>query len=510
MTKSTTDHRETSVDQANQNTVWEALAASLLFALGTILVATGVITGASLSFQMFSSINPLALLGSLTVVAVATGVMIVGMLVLIGVIGSFVWPSVYGYANEYTIAGAAALTGVAVAIGAVTLGFAAPLNLLSSELPGSTDSLTAIATVAVPVSLLLGRLVHPNQQPGSNRSRYGSSVQNEDRRAGVAIGTEESHLYEPDSDMRWTGEGEAPDSKQAPSANPDPQPTGMDAGESEGGSMDWGSNYNDFEYDWRNETDVSMSDVGGMSGLKKELSRDVIKPLTSRRDKAEAFDIPLPNLLFYGPPGTGKSFIAKALATEIGLPFAKLSGSDVTSKWINESASMISQLFSEAETIADSEGGAVVFLDELDSVLKARDSASRHDEDQKIVNEFLNHLQETDEYNILFIGATNRMDVLDEAGIRAGRIDKKFHIGKPDLEAREAIIKAQLAERPHALTDQHIKRLAFQTDGQVAADLKSVIVDAARHSAFERGGEEIRWTDINSIDPSISECSSSL
>lgn len=253
-----------------------------------------------------------------------------------------------------------------------------------------------------------------------------------------------------------------------------------------------------YEFLWENSTDVSMAaDVGGMDEIKRELKRDIILPLTEGREKAEKLNIPIPNVLFYGPPGTGKTFLAKALATELGFPFAKLSGADVQSKWINESASKINKLFSEAKRIAAEEGGAVVFIDELDSVLKARgDAANSHAEDDKVVNEFLNQLQSTAEHNVLFIGATNRIDILDEGAVRAGRIDKRICVGKPDQATREAIIRAQLADRPHALTDEEIAALARNSEGAVAADLKAMVISACRESAFGREGNVIIFRDF--------------
>lgn len=193
--------------------------------------------------------------------------------------------------------------------------------------------------------------------------------------------------------------------------------------------------------------------------------------------------------------------MAQALATELGLPFAQLSGADVQSKWINESAQKINTLFEEAKMVADSEGGAVVFLDELDAVLKQRNTGgSAHEEDNKVVAEFLNHLQDTSEHNIVFIGATNRLEALDDAGIRSGRIDKKIHVGKPDQEARESILRAQLAERPNSLTDEQIERIAGSLDSEVVAvDIRSVVVEAARHSAFSRDDNQITWKDMTEV-----------
>ncbi len=257
-----------------------------------------------------------------------------------------------------------------------------------------------------------------------------------------------------------------------------------------------GVDLSETEFDWAADTSVSFEDVGGMDGLKTELERDVIKPLTTHREKAEELGITPTNIIFHGPPGTGKTFMAQALATELGLPFAKLSGADVQSKWINESSQKVKELFEEAEAVAEEAGGAVVFLDELDSVLKNRGAGQAHEEDTKVVNEFLNRLENTDEHNIVFIGATNRLESLDEAGVRSGRIDKKIHIGMPGCESRASILKAQLADRPHCLTEDQIRTIAEQTDGMTAADLTSLVEDAARNSLFGRGDDKITQDDI--------------
>jgi SpoVK/Ycf46/Vps4 family AAA+-type ATPase len=191
--------------------------------------------------------------------------------------------------------------------------------------------------------------------------------------------------------------------------------------------------------------------------------------------------------------------VAEALATEIGLPFTSLSGADIQSKWINESASTVNNLFSEAKEMAAREGGAVVFLDELDSVLKARSgSGSSHEEDNKVVNEFLNHLEDTKDHSIVFVGATNRVDALDDAGVRSGRIDLKIKVGKPDVEAREAILRAQLSNREHNIPDNGIEELAQATDGAVAADLE-LLVNRAAKNVLTRDGDVIRLKDIAKV-----------
>ncbi|WP_302079989.1 ATP-binding protein [Salinibaculum rarum] len=254
----------------------------------------------------------------------------------------------------------------------------------------------------------------------------------------------------------------------------------------------------DHQYDWVTETGVNMADVGGMDEVKAELRQDVIRPMKEGPEKAEKFDIPLPNVLFYGPPGTGKTYLAQALATEIGFPFVNLSGSDVTSKWVNESADRIGQLFDEAEELAEEAGGAVIFLDELDAVLPERQMDS-HGEDRKVVNEFLSHLQESARDRVLFIGATNERDHLDNAATRNGRIDKEIFVGQPDYDARKEIIDVQLTGRPNSLSDADIERLARATEGAVAADIQAIVTQAARNAAFGRGGDEIEVGDFERL-----------
>lgn len=261
--------------------------------------------------------------------------------------------------------------------------------------------------------------------------------------------------------------------------------------------------HNTMEFDWRTDTGVSMDDIGGMEDLKKQLRNEVIRPLTTDRQKAEKLGITAPNILFYGPPGTGKTYIAKALATELGLPFVKLSGSDVKSKWINESAQNASKLFSEAKTQARQEGGALIFLDELDSVLSKRSTSSQHEEDNKVVNEFLSHLEETKEQSVVFIGATNRPDNLDSAATRSGRIDRKIKIELPDAPARVNILKAQLKHRSYKIADENIEVIAKNAKDYSAADIEALVLDAARNAAWERNAEVIILEDIEAIDSDL-------
>jgi len=251
----------------------------------------------------------------------------------------------------------------------------------------------------------------------------------------------------------------------------------------------------DYQYDWVTETDVEMADVGGLGEVKEELRQDIVRPMREEPEKAEKFGIPLPNVLLHGPPGTGKTYLAKALASELEYPFAHLTGSDITSKWVNESTEQVGKLFAEAEDLAGETGGAVIFIDELDAVLPERQMDS-HEEDRKVVNEFLSHLQESARERVLFLGATNKREDLDSAAVRNGRIDKEIFVGKPDHEARVGIFEAQLDDRPHDVTEREIEALAEKTSGVVAADIESLVNQAARHAAYGRGGDRIEAGDI--------------
>jgi SpoVK/Ycf46/Vps4 family AAA+-type ATPase len=254
------------------------------------------------------------------------------------------------------------------------------------------------------------------------------------------------------------------------------------------------NNYHEYEYDWQSTTGVSFDDVGGMTETKWELQRETILPFANH-EAAEKLGVAPSNLLFHGPPGTGKTHLAKALATELGLPAAILTGSAINSKWINESAEQVRTLFNEAHEIAAAEGGAVIFVDEIDSVLKQRTGAgSSHAEDAKVVNEFLNHLENTGD-EIVFVGATNRLDSLDAAAIRAGRIDYKIEIGKPNRRTRKAILRAQLDSRSHDIPDEIIRKIATETEDYVAADLEQ-IVDKAAKQALQSDDNKIRPRNI--------------
>jgi AAA+ superfamily predicted ATPase len=458
----------------------EEITGIVLVACSGLLAYVGTRHGARVASEQLP--EPIAGEGLWPLLGIGTALLTVAgmaaiLTVILGVLGNIATPQLFGR-RGYTLAGVSGLVGTT---GAVLVEIFARL---SSTQTAGTTGITALALVSIP----LGGVFYWLWNPSSELLRRHSETEQPAPESAEEGRIQWSTDVEPGTPPTPTPSDQLRENPNNPDSTPMPDEQTQNSA----------VNLDELEYDWRTETDVMMSDIGGMDELKKELNTDVIQPLTTGKEKANALDIPLPNIVFHGPPGTGKTFTAKALATELGLPFAKLSGADVQSKWINESAQKINTLFDEAQTVAEAEGGAVVFLDELDTVLKQRDGAGQsHEEDNKVVAEFLNHLQETSEHDILFVGATNRLDALDDAGIRAGRIDKKIHVGKPDQDARRAILRSQLTDRPNDLTDKQLAEVAERTNGLVAADLETLVVDAARASAFEREGEMIRWGDLS-------------
>ena len=360
---------------------------------------------------------------------------------------------------------------------------------------GTGGSVIVLTVLAAPLAYAGYRVASSRPAPGDGRTNDTTKMDAEEVKQRTERWSKEAAInpaFPP---------GEGPDTTATPTNDQSFQPAqdgdslGPDADTSD--NRGTGRDLSDMEFNWTAETEVDFSDIGGMQDLKDELQTEVIKPLENP-ERAEELGVAAPNVIFHGPPGTGKTFTAEALATELGLPFAKLSGADIQSKWINESASTVNNLFSEAKKMAAREGGAVVFLDELDSVLKARSgSGSSHEEDNKVVNEFLNHLEDTKDHKIVFVGATNRVDALDDAGVRSGRIDLKIKVGKPDVQAREEILRAQLADREHDIPDKGIEELAQATDGAVAADLE-LLVNRAAKNVLTRDGDVIQWSDLTS------------
>lgn len=189
-------------------------------------------------------------------------------------------------------------------------------------------------------------------------------------------------------------------------------------------------------------------------------------------------------LLFYGPPGTGKTLMAKAIAGEADVPFYAMSGSDFVQMYVGVGASRIRSLFNKAKK----HDKAVIFIDEIDAIGKkrARNSSASNDERDQTLNALLTEMSGfNDNQGIVVIGATNRLDTLDEALLRPGRFDRQIEIGLPDVNSREKILKLHSKNKPLA-DDVDLSSLAKSTVGFSGAMLENLLNEAAINTANDK------------------------
>jgi cell division protease FtsH len=189
-------------------------------------------------------------------------------------------------------------------------------------------------------------------------------------------------------------------------------------------------------------------------------------------------------LLLYGPPGTGKTLMAKAIAGEANVPFYAMSGSDFVQMYVGVGASRIRNLFNKAKKNEK----AVIFIDEIDAIGKkrARNTSASNDERDQTLNALLTEMSGFHEnQGIIVIGATNRLDTLDEALLRPGRFDRHIEIGLPDVNARKHILSLYAAKKPLS-DDVNLEELAKSTVYFSGAMLENLLNEAAINAANEK------------------------
>lgn len=226
---------------------------------------------------------------------------------------------------------------------------------------------------------------------------------------------------------------------------------------------------------------VTLADVGGLEPVKKRIREAFLEPMRNRAI-AQAFGKSLRGgLLLYGPPGTGKTYMARAVAGELGARFLTVTLADILDKYIGESEQNLHALFQRARQLAP----AVLFLDEVDAIGGKRAQYSGSSGMRTVVNQLLQEMDGigSDNDGLFVLGATNHPWDVDTALLRPGRFDRVVLVLPPDEPAREAILRHHLAGRPVAGID--LRSVVQRTDGFSGADLEHLAATAAEKAMMD-------------------------
>lgn len=229
-----------------------------------------------------------------------------------------------------------------------------------------------------------------------------------------------------------------------------------------------------------NAPSITLDQVAGNTEAKSMVT-DIIQFIKDPQQYAAVGARMPKGLLLYGPPGTGKTLMAKAIAGEANVPFYAMSGSDFVQMYVGVGASRIRSLFQKAKKSEK----AVIFIDEIDAIGKkrARNASASNDERDQTLNALLTEMSGFHENSgIVVIGATNRLDTLDEALLRPGRFDRQIEIGLPDVNARNKILSLYAKKKPLS-DDVDLQALSKSTVYFSGAMLENLLNEAAINAA---------------------------
>src|SRR5687767_9978124 len=242
-----------------------------------------------------------------------------------------------------------------------------------------------------------------------------------------------------------------------------------------------------------NKTGVTFADVAGVDEAKAEL-QEVVEFLKDPKKYGRLGARVPKGVLLIGPPGTGKTLLARAVAGEAGVPFFSISGSEFVEMFVGVGAARVRDLFEQARQKAP----AIIFVDELDALGRARGAGGigGHDEKEQTLNQLLVELDGFDpSTGLVLLAATNRPEILDPALLRAGRFDRVVLVDRPDKKGRLQILQVH-AKKVKLAADVDLEKIAAITPGFSGADLSNLINEAAL-LATRRGAEAVTQSDFN-------------
>jgi cell division protease FtsH len=225
---------------------------------------------------------------------------------------------------------------------------------------------------------------------------------------------------------------------------------------------------------------VTFDDVAGCEEAMEDLAE--IVEFLKNPERFERLGAKIPRgALLVGPPGTGKTLLARAVAGEAKVAFFSASGSDFVEMYVGVGPARVRELFTKARAAEK----AIVFIDEIDAVARSRASSTKqnaNDERENTLNALLHELDGFNRSNVILLAATNRVDVLDPAIIRPGRLDRKIQVPNPDRRGREKILAVHVVGKPLA-KDVDLAAIARRTPGMSGADLAQITNEAAIEAA---------------------------